>query len=131
MQPLNDRGKVNKANSQMCFIEFFVAPLMLDIVKLFPQLIQAEGSMLQNLEEWFTIWQESHPSEDDIQNCSARIASLLDKHRGKTTHAALLAGSRFSESSLASAVPGATPNPCTKMNRIVPKPLPLSSRNSQ
>lgn len=82
VQPLNDRLKVNKAYSQMGFIEFFIAPLAFAMARLMPPLDCLAEAMLENLELWFDNWaEETSPPPDLEQKAKVRdrIAKLMTK----------------------------------------------------
>lgn len=49
---LNDRDKVSIPNSQVGFIEFVVAPLMVSTVKLFPPLFELTRNIHSNVCYW-------------------------------------------------------------------------------
>merc|ERR1719359_1788493 len=55
---LNDRDKVNRPGSQHGFINFLVAPLVANTVRLFPPLQELHLQMSSNLETWRNKWVE-------------------------------------------------------------------------
>merc|ERR1719436_1739087 len=56
VQALNDREKVNRAFSQVGFIEFLVSPLLFAVVKVLPPTEQHAEQMIQNLKTWHQNW---------------------------------------------------------------------------
>jgi ankyrin repeat protein len=84
VQPLNDREKVNKHQSQVGFIEFFVAPFVINIEKLvFPMEVLA-NQLFKNLDHWFNLWVESaHVPDDEQAKVLERLTKLVRKRNGK------------------------------------------------
>merc|ERR1719359_1658317 len=64
---LNDRDKVSRPGSQHGFINFLVAPLFTNAVKLFPPLDERLSLLADNLGEWCDVWRE-----ETRQNYSAK-----------------------------------------------------------
>merc|ERR1719282_689889 len=56
VQALNDREKVNRAFSQVGFIEFLVSPLIFAVVKVLPPTESQADQMLSNLKTWHNAW---------------------------------------------------------------------------
>merc|ERR1719272_66698 len=56
VQALNDREKVNRAFSQVGFIEFLVSPLIFVVIKVLPPMDQSAEQMLQNVKTWHQQW---------------------------------------------------------------------------
>merc|ERR550537_2114444 len=84
VQPLNDRDKVNKPYSQVCFIEFFAAPLLSAVNRLVPPMEATANQLFQNMETWFKEWVESTGANEEEQaKVLERIAKLVRKHHGK------------------------------------------------
>jgi len=84
VQPLNDRTKINKAYSQVGFIEFFVAPLSFATVKLMPPMEQCVEQLLLNLTSWKREWVTTtmpQPDSEEQAKLQERIAKLEAKHR--------------------------------------------------
>lgn len=79
VQPLNDRGRVNKCYSQLCFIEFFVSPLVLAAVQLLPPLTPCAERMLANLRLWFQEWVTSEPPLDEQVKVNDRVTRMEQK----------------------------------------------------
>jgi len=82
VQALNDRQKVNKPYSQVGFIEFFVAPLALAMVRLIPPLQFTTGQLFDNLDTWVTEWAENSepkPDADEHAKVLERITKLVGK----------------------------------------------------
>ncbi len=52
VQMLNDRYKVNVPSSQVGFIEFVVAPLIVNTVKLLPPLYELSRNISRNFGSW-------------------------------------------------------------------------------
>jgi len=83
IQPLNDRTKVNGPYSQVGFIEFFVAPLMLATNKLMPPIGGCTRTLFDNLNLWVAMWIDtSDPPPDDEEQAKVleRIAKIVSKH---------------------------------------------------
>jgi len=79
VQPLNDRDHVNKAYSQVTFIELFVAPMAIAMVRLIPDLRITVDTLLANLEMWFDLWvrdTDPPPSDDERVRVMERIVKL-------------------------------------------------------
>mmetsp|Transcript_108958 Transcript_108958/g.351788 ORF Transcript_108958/g.351788 Transcript_108958/m.351788 type:complete len:106 (+) Transcript_108958:2-319(+) len=75
---LNDREKVNRPNSQIGFIEFIIAPLVVAEVKIFPSWVEASQLLEQNLKSWEQLWiQESNPSEVERQKVNERVQKIV------------------------------------------------------
>jgi len=80
VQPLHDRETLNKAYSQMNFIEFFVAPLLFASARLMPTLSDAVEHMVDNAEHWHSRWvEDSEPPEEEQQRVADRVARLREK----------------------------------------------------
>jgi hypothetical protein len=82
VQMLNDREKVNRAFSQVGFIEFLVSPLILATVRVFPPMEHCGDEMLQNLKCWKDEWVSNTtptPSQDEQDKVDERIAKLATK----------------------------------------------------
>jgi ankyrin repeat protein len=79
VQPLNDRDQVNKAFSQVSFIEFFIAPMGIAMVRIIPDLRITVDSLLANLEMWFDLWvrdTDPPPADDERARVAERIVKL-------------------------------------------------------
>jgi hypothetical protein len=77
VQPLNDREKVNRAFSQVGFIEFLVAPLGFVIVKVLPPFELCLEQLIENMKKWQELWvTETHPSEEEKKAAEARVHKL-------------------------------------------------------
>lgn len=83
VQALNDREKVNRAFSQIGFIEFLVSPLLFAVVKVLPPIEPQVEQMIQNVKTWHSQWLESSPppSEAEKKALEVRIAKLDTKYR--------------------------------------------------
>lgn len=67
VQILNDRDKVNRANSQIGFQEFMLAPFVEALVLIFPPLDNLAFNLGKNIQMWETIWrQEVDPPSDQV-----------------------------------------------------------------
>jgi hypothetical protein len=88
VQILNDRSKVSVPYGQIVFIEFYIAPLVLQTTMICPPLAFAEERMLQNVDNWFKEWVEptqtssAKPSEEDKLRMNERIMKLREKGIG-------------------------------------------------
>jgi hypothetical protein len=79
VQPLNDREKVNRANSQIGFIEFLVSPLIFAVIKVLPPTEPNAEQMIQNVKTWHQLWlTETRPPPSDTEKkaLADRIAKL-------------------------------------------------------
>jgi len=82
VQPLNDRDRVNKAYSQVGFIEFAVSPLAFAVAHLMPPLDCLVDNMIENLEHWFDTWvrtSSTPPTTDEKAKVRDRIGKLHAK----------------------------------------------------
>mmetsp|Transcript_14214 Transcript_14214/g.39141 ORF Transcript_14214/g.39141 Transcript_14214/m.39141 type:complete len:1301 (+) Transcript_14214:85-3987(+) len=82
VQPLNDREKVNKPYSQVGFIEFFVAPLVLPTVRLFAPLAPIADQLISNLNTWSDEWiaiTSPAPPQEEVAKLQDRIMKLEAK----------------------------------------------------
>jgi len=79
VQMLNDREKVNRANSQIGFIEFVIAPMVESLVNVFPHLDRLAHYLGENIEHWEEIWKEaSEQPPDMIIKVEARVQKVVD-----------------------------------------------------
>ena len=77
VQMLNDREKVNIPNSQIGFIEFVVAPLVITMVKLLPPLYELSRHIHLNVCHWADILvEESKPGEEEKTKLQQRVEKL-------------------------------------------------------
>lgn len=77
VQMLNDRDKVNRPNSQLGFIEFVIAPMVVCMVNMFPQLDSLAMYLGQNIQHWFIAWEEEFsPSPDAIAKVKVRVQKV-------------------------------------------------------
>lgn len=89
VQFLNDRDKVNRPNSQIGFVEFMIAPLIVSVVRLWPQLCDYGDCLGVNIGMWADMWiVETQPRDEERAKVEARVErvrkSLDDaKHRQK------------------------------------------------
>lgn len=76
---LNDRDKINRPGSQHGFINFMVAPLVLNTVKLFPAMHPVFTQMANNLKEWRNLWiEDAKPSAEEIAKKDADIQKVQE-----------------------------------------------------
>lgn len=82
VQMMNDRDKVNRANSQIGFIEFLVCPLLFVAVRLLPPLEVCAEQCLENIRSWQDDWLNDTPNikDEDANGVEARIAKLEAKY---------------------------------------------------
>merc|ERR1712217_652527 len=77
---LNDRDKVNRPGSQHGFINFLVAPLTMNAVRIFHPLYPLARHLVQNLAAWRDIWvQEVSPSTEELAKRNADIDRIKDE----------------------------------------------------
>jgi len=84
IQALNDREKVNRAFSQIGFIEFLVSPLLYVVIKVLPPMDSNAEQMLQNVKTWHQHWlseTKPPPSDQDKRGLAERISKLETKYR--------------------------------------------------
>eukprot|EP00931_Biecheleriopsis_adriatica_P076953 TRINITY_DN5060_c0_g1_i3.p1 TRINITY_DN5060_c0_g1~~TRINITY_DN5060_c0_g1_i3.p1 ORF type:complete len:800 (+),score=130.72 TRINITY_DN5060_c0_g1_i3:82-2481(+) len=74
---LNDREKVNTPGSQHGFINFLVAPLVLNAINLFPALTGMHEQMSKNLRCWRDLWiEDAKPSQEETAKKDADLERL-------------------------------------------------------
>jgi len=74
---LNDRDKVNVPGSQHGFMNFLVAPLVIEAVKVFPMLHDLHRQMVLNMEEWRNLWvTDAKPTAEEISKKDGEIAKI-------------------------------------------------------
>jgi len=79
VQALNDRGKVNRAFSQVGFIEFLVSPLLFAVVEVLPPMEPHLETMMQNVLNWQQIWlteTKPPPSPQERSSFDDRVKKL-------------------------------------------------------
>eukprot|EP00931_Biecheleriopsis_adriatica_P056833 TRINITY_DN33706_c0_g1_i1.p1 TRINITY_DN33706_c0_g1~~TRINITY_DN33706_c0_g1_i1.p1 ORF type:complete len:919 (+),score=195.62 TRINITY_DN33706_c0_g1_i1:61-2817(+) len=80
VQMLNDREKVNRANSQIGFIEFMMMPFVEAMVLVFPQLDGIAFHIEKNIVCWAEQWQnEVQPQEDQAEKVWARVDKVASR----------------------------------------------------
>merc|ERR1719265_1673133 len=82
VQALNDREKVNRAFSQVGFIEFLVSPLIFAVVRVFPPMENCAEQLLENLKSWKDEWVTTTrpiPKEEEQRGLADRIAKLEER----------------------------------------------------
>lgn len=76
---LNDREKVNRPNAQIGFIEFFIAPMVMEMVHLFPPLHSLAENLDENIRNWSDVWQqETTPAPEAVAKVTARVRKVAD-----------------------------------------------------
>jgi hypothetical protein len=80
MQPLNDRDRVNKPQSQIGFIEYIVAPLVAAEVKLFPLWRDSCTQLEVNLQKWEQAWleEEVNATEQEREKVHERVTKVVN-----------------------------------------------------
>jgi len=79
VQMLNDREKVNRPNAQIGFIEFFIAPMVMEMVHLFPPLHSLAENLDENIQNWSEVWQqEANPAPEAVAKVAARVRKVAD-----------------------------------------------------
>jgi len=78
VQSLNDREKVNRAFSQVGFIEYLVAPLAFAMMKALPPFEGCVRQMVENVRRWHEIWlsETELALEDDKKTMHDRIKKI-------------------------------------------------------
>jgi len=78
VQMLNDRDKVNMPHSQIGFIEFIIAPLIVAEVKIIPAWRDSALYLEENVPAWETMWvQEVNPAEEEREKVRGRVTKIL------------------------------------------------------
>lgn len=81
VQALNDRQKVNRAFSQIGFIEFMVCPLMFSATRVLPPMQLHTEQVILNAKTWHQHWlKDANQSEDDVFQLEDRIARLQNRY---------------------------------------------------
>lgn len=79
VQFLNDRDKLNKANSQIGFIEFMIAPFYSVQIFVWPGLHEFGDNLVVNNANWADIFfEEVNPSAEEKANIEARVDRVKD-----------------------------------------------------
>jgi len=79
VQFLNDREKLDRANSQIGFIEFMIAPFFAAQIRLWPALRELGDNLSHNISCWEDLWvQQSGPSEEEKEKVGARVMKVND-----------------------------------------------------
>lgn len=81
VQALNDREKVNKALSQINFVEFLISPLIFAGIRVLPPTRPLAKQMLQNTKSWHQLWltETTPPPGDSELTATAERVSKLEK----------------------------------------------------
>jgi len=78
VQVLNDRDKVNRPSSQLTFIEFLIAPMVVAEMKVFPSWDDASEILVTNLFLWEQHWvEETNPSELERDKIKERLQKIV------------------------------------------------------
>jgi len=88
VQALNDREKVNKAFSQVGFIEFLLSPLVFAAAKVLHPIEPLQDQMILNVKTWVQQWEldaNPPPSEEERHAVEERLAKLEMKHESFRT----------------------------------------------
>merc|ERR1739845_307094 len=83
VQALNDREKVNRAFSQIGFIEFMVCPLVFVVLKVLPPLQPHTEQLILNAKTWHQQWlkdSDPSPTEEELFKVSERVRRLQNKY---------------------------------------------------
>jgi len=86
VQPLNDRQKVNKSFSQICFIEFLVTPMVMSTLAIFPPTEALGEQMIQNVKAWHRQWLNDtspKPSEEQERALTMRVVKLESRFNNR------------------------------------------------
>eukprot|EP00929_Paragymnodinium_shiwhaense_P089589 TRINITY_DN49748_c0_g2_i1.p1 TRINITY_DN49748_c0_g2~~TRINITY_DN49748_c0_g2_i1.p1 ORF type:complete len:857 (-),score=131.72 TRINITY_DN49748_c0_g2_i1:102-2672(-) len=79
---LNDREKVCRPHSQLGFIEFMIAPLVVSMIRIWPELSLYGKCLADNMEDWMALWLvDAKPGQDERDKVRARtqqIRQLVD-----------------------------------------------------
>jgi hypothetical protein len=82
VQMLNDRDKVNRPNSQIGFIEFVIAPMVEQVVHLFPGLHDLATNLGENIQHWFAVWvDQAQPASEVQAKTEARVMKVAQRCR--------------------------------------------------
>eukprot|EP00929_Paragymnodinium_shiwhaense_P000911 TRINITY_DN101105_c0_g1_i1.p1 TRINITY_DN101105_c0_g1~~TRINITY_DN101105_c0_g1_i1.p1 ORF type:complete len:922 (+),score=252.81 TRINITY_DN101105_c0_g1_i1:49-2814(+) len=79
VQALNDRERVQRAFSQIGFIEFLVSPLLFSVMKVLPPTEPLTEQMVSNVKTWHQQWladTKPPPSEQEKKSLVERISKL-------------------------------------------------------
>merc|ERR1711959_729724 len=85
VQMLNDRDKVNRAFSQIGFIEFLVSPLLFAMCPVLPPMEESALQLISNATSWEHDWVRETiptPKEEEQKGVQDRIAKLDARFRG-------------------------------------------------
>jgi hypothetical protein len=89
---LNDRDTVNKPNSQIGFIDFYICPYVEVMVNVFPELDSLAINLRDNIERWAALWkEESKPPADAVAKTDARIQKIAARCNDATREARSIA----------------------------------------
>lgn len=75
---LNDREMVNRAHSQIGFIEFMIAPWVEALVPMFPDLEFMSDYTAENIQKWAAIWErEVKPPKEQVEKVQLRVQKVV------------------------------------------------------
>jgi hypothetical protein len=79
---LNDRDKVNVPFSQIGFVEFFIAPMVEAMIRIFPPMCDTALHQSMNVQNWFELWKEETNAQSNPESLAkneARIKKVVAK----------------------------------------------------
>eukprot|EP00928_Gymnodinium_smaydae_P015225 TRINITY_DN1558_c0_g2_i5.p1 TRINITY_DN1558_c0_g2~~TRINITY_DN1558_c0_g2_i5.p1 ORF type:complete len:1215 (+),score=272.89 TRINITY_DN1558_c0_g2_i5:296-3940(+) len=98
VQPLNDRANANNCYSQICFIEYFVAPLAMTMEKILPPLDLCLDAVLSNMENWVQQWSElrgdGEGAEEEKEKMWERVTKVDAKRMGSDSNRVVMKSSQ-------------------------------------
>jgi hypothetical protein len=78
VQMLNDRDKVSRPHSQIGFIEFIVAPMVVAELKIIPSWHEVGHNLQENLTQWEAMWlQEANRGPEEQEKVHDRVQKLI------------------------------------------------------
>lgn len=96
VQVLNDRDKVSLPNSQIGFIEFMNAPMVLLLVDFFPVLKFYAKNCADNINEWWLLWaDEPEHSPELLDKTAGRVQKLIERCNQSMDSATAASSSRM------------------------------------
>jgi len=80
VQILNDKEKVNKAHSQVGFMEFIVVPCLCNAVQMLPFLCELGTHASSNLKNWQKLWLQEGEKKDDeeVKKVDERVTKTCE-----------------------------------------------------
>merc|ERR1711920_523992 len=77
---LNDRDKITRSGTQHGFLNFLVAPLVLNATRALPLMHPLAERMTMNMEKWKDFWvSDAKPTPDEIAKREADIEKVWDQ----------------------------------------------------